>query len=390
MEPELGHTPRQEHGRAAVKIRVISDVHLESILVLGQETFDRREAAQIYVALGLLETIVPAEGEKILVVAGDLANVFSRHSTEVSELYTRALWKLKSVWAHVVLVAGNHDYWHRKKACPGVADIDALLEKLCSKIGVHFLQKRVIEIEGIRFAGCTLWSNASNKALMQTNDVGKAVDSPEEFRALHADHAAWLKRVLDMGIIDVVVTHYLPSFRCIAPRYRAKEYEALNLAFATGLDDLIQPPVQLFLHGHTHEEVHEVINGVPVHCVPSGYDMDRGSKPLKSGSYSVVPRANIREPNELATAAVDSFMHSLEHRTIHSEYDGSAALIEELAPDKDKDEQPAPVSVELTAVDIETIINILKLTFATSDDVDTVIEAKQLIKLFAPYAQQQE
>ena len=286
----MDKTAEQTSEPVTVKIRVISDVHLESILVLGQETFDTHEGAQVFMALKLLETVAPAEGERILVVAGDLANVFSRHSTEVSELYKTALWKLKSVWAHVVFVPGNHEYYHRKKTCPGVVDIDARQEKVCSKIGVHFLQKRVIEIEGIRFAGCTLWSNASNKALMQTNDVGKAVDSPEEFRALHADHAAWLKSVLDMGIVDVVVTHYLPSFRCIAPRYRAKDYEALNLAFATGLDDLIQPPVQLFLHGHTHEEIHETINGVPVHCVPSGYDMERGSQPLKSGSYSVVPR----------------------------------------------------------------------------------------------------
>lgn len=82
---------------------------------------------------------------------------------------------------------------------------------------------------------------------------------------------------------------------------------------------------------------------------------------------------------------MDAFLHSLEHRTIHAEYDGSVAYIEEPAPDRNKgDDALAPVLVTLTAADLKSIVQMCLNTFLTTSDADEATEAKRLINLLAP------
>ncbi len=68
---------------------------------------------------------------------------------------------------------------------------------------------------------------------------------------------------------DIVITHYLPSFRSVHPKFAA---EPTNCFFVCDVEDLIverQPA--LWLHGHTHESADYQIGKTRVVCNPFGY-----------------------------------------------------------------------------------------------------------------------
>jgi hypothetical protein len=67
----------------------------------------------------------------------------------------------------------------------------------------------------------------------------------------------------------VVVTHHLPSFESVAPKYQDSK---LSACFASKLDHLMSgEKVQLWIHGHTHDNFDYELNGTRVLCNPRGY-----------------------------------------------------------------------------------------------------------------------
>ena len=67
----------------------------------------------------------------------------------------------------------------------------------------------------------------------------------------------------------VVITHYLPSFRSIDPRFAESP---LNGYFATDLDkEILDAEPQVWIHGHTHASCNYEIGKTLVLCNPYGY-----------------------------------------------------------------------------------------------------------------------
>ncbi len=100
-----------------------------------------------------------------------------------------------------------------------------------------------------------------------------------EGRMLHADDT----RVLHLAARDwladrlaepfegktVVVTHHLPHRGSINRQFHG---HPLNPAFASHLQDLVRPPVSLWVHGHTHCSCDYMpVAGTRVICNPRGY-----------------------------------------------------------------------------------------------------------------------
>src|ERR1700748_3240346 len=54
----------------------------------------------------------------------------------------------------ILYVAGNHEYY--RHSFPGLND---LLTEASLESGIAFLENRVVEIDGVRFVGCTLWTD---------------------------------------------------------------------------------------------------------------------------------------------------------------------------------------------------------------------------------------
>lgn len=194
----------------------------------------------------------PSSDSDVLVLAGDI-------DAGLGGVRCAAEW---AVGRPVIYLAGNHEYYG--EAIPRHTQ---RLAAECAATGVHFLENRAVEIGGVRFLGCTLWTDfdlfghpAAGMAAAQEgmNDFRKIRVSPEfrrlrprDLAALHAVSLRWLVERLDEPYPGrtVVVTHHAPSLRSCRPEVRE---HPMTPAFASNLEPLLDGRAALWLHGHTH------------------------------------------------------------------------------------------------------------------------------------------
>lgn len=189
-------------------------------------------------------------------------------------------WLAKIVRPHmpVILTLGNHEFYG---GYLGEYD-DAVREG--HEHGIEVLHDRVVEIDGQRFVGGTLWTDFD----LYRNQFGsmrvaahKMADyqhiyadltlevpiKPQATLELHRRTRAFLEAELQEG--DVVLTHHCPSPRSIAAEY---DGDPVNPAFTTNLNALIEERrPALWVHGHTHTSFDYELRGTRVVCNPKGY-----------------------------------------------------------------------------------------------------------------------
>ncbi len=180
----------------------------------------------------------------------------------------------------VIYVLGNHEFYHH--------DIN-LIDEIKAKApeNIHVLDTDTVEIDGVRFLGCTLWTDfllfgAAEQWFAVQNAKKNMADfeviknngrrfSPDDSMRLHEKSRDWLEGMLRIPFDGktVVVTHHLPSFKSVHPRFQKN---LLSPAFASHLDELMnQERVIMWIHGHTHDAYDYEINGTRVVCNPRGY-----------------------------------------------------------------------------------------------------------------------
>ncbi|MDZ4188305.1 MAG: metallophosphoesterase [Hydrogenophaga sp.] len=181
----------------------------------------------------------------------------------------------------IVYVAGNHefydDHWGRALA---------RMRSQAKNLSIHFLENNEVTLDGIRFLGCTLWTdflffgpkledlvkleccrympdyraiwvNDDKQDLAQCNEFGfppKRLVNPDDIQRLHRQSRTWLEAAMAEGdpAKTVVVTHHLPHQRSVARRYKQHRTSG---AYASRLPaDLIQR-CGLWVHGHSHDSV---------------------------------------------------------------------------------------------------------------------------------------
>ncbi len=189
----------------------------------------------------------------------------------------------------VLYVAGNHEFYgyHWTKL------IDELHEA-ANKYDVDFLEVDSIEISGIRFLGCSLWTSfklfgEENKRFAMYHAKGGMNDyreikisrmpemywvhgkylKPELTALRHQRSVEWLQEELKGGDPSktVVITHHAPHPDSIPPRYRSHH---LSPAYASDLSALMGQAA-LWIHGHIHDPVDYTVNGTRVISNPRGY-----------------------------------------------------------------------------------------------------------------------
>lgn len=224
-----------------MNIQIVSDLHLEFHADDGR---------------AFINSLDPT-GVDVLVVAGDLATL---------PLLRFGLEALCHRFPDVVYVVGNHEYYHSSpQEVHGV--LGGLREWLPS---LHWLRDEVAEVGGVRFAGTAMWfRDRPDNALYaaELNDFGLirgfAPWVYEENERALAFLAAEAPRA------DVVVTHHMPTARCVAPMFARSP---LNRFFVCGVDELIEtigPP--LWICGHTHASVDCRVGSTRIVCNPLGY-----------------------------------------------------------------------------------------------------------------------
>jgi Icc-related predicted phosphoesterase len=181
----------------------------------------------------------------------------------------------------VVYVAGNHEYYGHA--------IPSLTKKLLRKKdpgNVRFLECSETVIQGIRFLGCTLWSDfdiggdravAMQASQARMNDYRKIRVSPR-YRMLRPKDTAlrntaarrWLKEEVGKDPArTVVVTHHAPSIRSLNPEF---SFDPVSGAYASDLEDfIVESRPALWIHGHTHFCVDYTIGSTRIISNQRGY-----------------------------------------------------------------------------------------------------------------------
>lgn len=186
----------------------------------------------------------------------------------------------------VLYVAGNHEFY--SDAYPDLLD---KMRLAANDSHIHVLENNHIEIQGVHFLGCSLWTdfqlygkkttcilkakNGMNDYRVIQNGMLDRPLHPEDTIAIHVESLSWLKSMIDQYKNEpmVVITHHAPSMKSVADMYQA---DLLTAAFASELSEVVaNSGAALWIHGHTHNAVDYVLGNTRVVCNPRGYPRER-------------------------------------------------------------------------------------------------------------------
>lgn len=257
-----------------MKFYILSDLHCEF--------FENMESISLN----------PSHDVDAVIVAGDI------HSGHKVANYLLNAFKERPDLP-IIYVAGNHEHYGTGLPIGEMLEVMHQQARDARESGrpLYFLENEEVVLnlrgESVCFLGCTLWTdmallgktedaeayaerNISDFRYIQVEDGGairdlKAADTVR----MHEESVRFLESHLNnrtkKHVFDktVVVTHYLPSAKSIAPRYAS---DLLNIAFASNLDYLLKTgSANLWVHGHVHSMCEYVVDGKTwVVCNPHG------------------------------------------------------------------------------------------------------------------------
>ncbi len=207
----------------------------------------------------------------------------------------------------VLLVPGNHEYYSRV--------LPTELQQMRSAArnsNVHLLSRDVVTIDGVRFIGCTLWTDFQLAVVQpdgsETTNVERALNTAslglndfrcielqatmqsqsrerqlrrllraEDTLAMHWVDRDWLRRALAEPFAGptIVVTHHAPSMGSVDSKYAS---DWLTPSFVSNLPDSFFEEPTLWIHGHTHTQFDYQRNNCRIVSNPRGY-------PIRDGSF---------------------------------------------------------------------------------------------------------
>lgn len=200
-------------------------------------------------------------------------------------------------------VAGNHEFYGGDL----ISTIDELRRR-AHTTNIRVLEKNEWHHQGVRFLGCTLWSDyrfyssdeqraaglAEAKTMMR--DFSRIRVSPEfdeKFtpaisQMLFDSSVAWLHERFGEPHDGptVVVTHFAPSRRSVSPKFEGSQ---LNACFVSELEECIEQwQPHLWLHGHTHDSFDYLIGNTRVVCNPRGYAREGNVENTSFNPYLII------------------------------------------------------------------------------------------------------
>lgn len=231
-----------------MKIQIISDLHLE------------------FLSLSQVEKIIAniqSVGD-ILVLAGDIG-----HPDDSSYVYF--LEQMNNMFSKIFLITGNHEYYGGN-----IQNTNIKIQELCLPLkNISFLSSSYEDYLGFRWIGTTLWSHIEPTAHI-INDIRKIRQlSIKNYNELHQESVNFINNILEenMNIPSIIITHHLPSYKLINPRYQTKTHNKYNQWFASNLDELIEKyKPSLWIYGHTHDFSHSELYQTQMVCNPLGYE----------------------------------------------------------------------------------------------------------------------
>jgi predicted phosphohydrolase len=234
-----------------VRLHVLSDLHLEHAPFTD-----------------------PAPDAELLVLDGDIS------------LGTRGV-EWARHWAAgrpALYVAGNHEFYGQS-----FPDLVADLRTAAAGSSLHVLERDELVLDGVRFLGCTLWSDfqfggrehrADSMRISErlVNDYRVVRHGPSgrtlaarDTLDYHQASREWLADRLAQPHEGptVVITHHAPV---IVTMPKEAVFRALGGAFSSDLTELMgDERVGLWIYGHTHRAADFVVRGTRLISNPRGY-----------------------------------------------------------------------------------------------------------------------
>jgi len=186
----------------------------------------------------------------------------------------------------VIYVLGNHEFYG--KAYPKLV---GKLKEEAKGSNIHILEKDAINIDGIEFLGCTLWTDfelfgdpriAGYECQQVMTDFKKIRLSPKfsklrsiDVASIHRQSISWLSNELEKADCKncVVVTHHAPSKQSVPEHYKEN---IISSAYASNLENIIEKyKPNYWVHGHLHNSSNYSIGETQIICNPRGYSDER-------------------------------------------------------------------------------------------------------------------
>ncbi|WP_444997383.1 metallophosphoesterase [Aliikangiella sp. IMCC44359] len=232
-----------------MKIQLLSDLHLE----FKYYSYPKTDA-------------------DVVVLAGDI------HTKERGVKWAMEEIKDKPV----VYILGNHEFYG--KSYPKLIDSLKILTK---NTNVHVLENNLVNIDGVNFLGCTLWTDfelfgnariSGYECQQVMTDYKKIRRSPSfaKLRSIdtaiaHSQSIKWLAENLKekQGETNVIVTHHAPSLNSVEGKCHK---DTTTAAYISNLEDFIEKnKPDYWLHGHLHNSSDYILGKCRVLCNSKGY-----------------------------------------------------------------------------------------------------------------------
>lgn len=187
-------------------------------------------------------------------------------------------------WPHPVLyVLGNHEFYDHT-----ISQTIAAMRQAAKNTAIIILDRDEFIYRGVRFLGCTLWTDyclggvqqrqramqvcesrlADHRKIMGVDHPGERF-SAQQAAQLHERDRLWLagKLAEPFDGPTVVITHHGPHPNSVHPRFMD---DPCNAGFISDLGDLVEKP-QLWIHGHVHDTFDYKVGDCRVVTNPGSY-----------------------------------------------------------------------------------------------------------------------
>lgn len=206
-----------------MRINYFSDVHLE----FGELTPPQTDA-------------------DLVIAAGDIG------------VFNQGVHWLKKLNKPVIYVAGNHEFYFNE-----YHQVLSMLRSSCAHSNIHFLEKDPLILDGVRFLGCTLWTDlmaeGQEKANILSNTIndfhrilyGDKIFDLANHIELHQQSIEWLTKQLATPFDGktIIVTHHAPT----EWSWNRSPNSTRQLAYCNDLKYLLhQHDITAWFHGHIH------------------------------------------------------------------------------------------------------------------------------------------
>ena len=181
------------------------------------------------------DVAIPNLDADVVLLAGDIDGGFDS-----------VRWAARTFTQPTLLVLGNHEI------VPGNEEKLARFRELAKNTIVTILENEAVELNGVRFLGCTLWAPANQRMrASMNNSIEWLLSQPYNEKT-------------------VVITHYSPLHQSLSPEMLIDD--ALARRISVNLRYFIETSnISLWVHGHIHKKQDYFCGKTRVICNPRGY-----------------------------------------------------------------------------------------------------------------------